>query len=81
MGLQSVESFVPISLLPENTSMLTHTKIYRQAKQRLIITISNYQCRVTNLVMSSCANTLVEHLQGLGAKYGALHRLLVGCLP
>ena len=29
MGLQSVESFVPVSLLPENTSMLTHSKIYR----------------------------------------------------
>lgn len=29
MGLQSVESFVPTSLLPENTSIVTHSKIYR----------------------------------------------------
>ena len=81
MGLQSVESFVPISLLPENTSMLTHTKIYRQAKQRLIITINSHQSQATNLVMSFYANTLIGRLQGLGSKHGALHRLLVGCLP
>ena len=29
MGLQSVESFVPLSLLPENATLVTHSKIYR----------------------------------------------------
>ena len=38
MGLQSVESFVPISLLPENASIVTHTKIYRQ-----VLLASNHQ--------------------------------------
>lgn len=40
MGLQSVESFVPLSLLPENTSLLTHSKIYRFATDLTFASLS-----------------------------------------
>lgn len=59
MGLQSVESFVPTSLLPENASIVTHSKIYRQ------VLLARHHRR------SSMKH--LAHMQRVGTWYGTFH--------
>ena len=77
MGLQSVESFVPLSLLPENATLVTHSKIYRYfpaAKCDSAESRPNSKLLLLSLA-APCA------MQGVGSRHGSIHSASASRLP